>query len=171
MQAKIKVGDYVRRLPQYRWGYWNNNDKSYKVTEVNYSGETLNLEGEGGWNLYRFELVDSPLTIEQKIALAESYVGKNVILNGSTHRVDKWEFRQKGHRSSNVVENYHEKHGHCIAVYWGGCCDPVEDVTLAPEFKEHKLNDTYTARVYDDRVEVGCQTFTKDTIKQLAQML
>ena len=37
--------------------------------------------------------------------------------------------------------------------------------------KEVKLNSEYTAKVYSDRVEVGCQTFTKEVILELAKAL
>lgn len=44
----------------------------------------------------------------------------------------------------------------------------LELVEKAPKTKTIKLNDTYTAVVHKDKVVVGCQTFSHDVVKQLA---
>lgn len=40
-----------------------------------------------------------------------------------------------------------------------------------PAFVEVKLNDEHTAKVYKDRVEVGCQSFPVDVVGKLAEAL
>lgn len=149
-----------------------NGDKPFKVTHI--VSNVITLECVCNWDIDRFELVDSALTIEQKIALAESIIGKEVsYLDSKVGNAKTWDIVRKGVGASYAVNRVTERDGYCVTIRLASdLIYPVEELTIVvPEFKEHKLNDTYTAKIYDDRVEVGCQTFTKDTIKQLAKLL
>lgn len=124
-----------------------------------------NDSGDKAWyNAERF----TNLTTNEKIALAESYVGKKVIYNGKTIKITDWKFVKKGEDSSYIVNENADKNGFCIAVYVGGRIFPVEDVVLAPEIiTKVDLSSSYTAEVYPDKVVIGGQTIFKDEVEQI----
>lgn len=126
-----------------------------------------NNKGEKSWyNVERFAEVN--LSTDEKIALAESYVGKKVIYQGETIRITDWKFVKKNESSSVIVNENADKNGFCIAVQTRGRSFPVEDVTLASEIiTTVELSSSYTAEVYSDKVVVGCQTISKDKVEQI----
>lgn len=146
------------------------NGKIYTI--LDYDTDQYEIEqndkGDRSWyNVERFTLVEN-LTTDEKIALAESYVGKKVIYKNETIRITDWQLVKKGENSSFIVNENADKNGFCIAVRAGGRIFPVEDVTLASEIITNvELSSSYTAKVYADKVVVGCQTISKEKVEQI----
>lgn len=118
-----------------------------------------------------FEIVKedvNSMTFEEKIALAESMVGKEVMHVKGAPRfvVNEWRFNKTTENVSAAVKQNVIANKFCISVD-GSFHYPVEDVKLVPEYVEIKLNDTPTAQIFKDRMEIGGQTFTKEKLKEI----
>jgi len=47
----------------------------------------------------------------------------------------------------------------------------IKFISRAPKFKEMKISKDYNAKVYPDRIEVGCQTITMENFKKLQKLV
>lgn len=47
----------------------------------------------------------------------------------------------------------------------------IKFISKGPKFKEMKISKDYTAKVYADRIEVGCQTITMDNFEKLQKLV
>lgn len=47
----------------------------------------------------------------------------------------------------------------------------IKFISKGPKFKEMKISKDYTAKVYADRIEVGCQTITMENFKKLQKLV
>jgi hypothetical protein len=47
----------------------------------------------------------------------------------------------------------------------------IKFISKAPKFKEMKISKDYSAKVYADRIEVGCQTITMENFKKLQKLV
>lgn len=107
-------------------------------------------------------------TFEEQLAFANSIVGKRVKSKNSYGSAIVSKVRiltEIGHASSSV-DVHIEKHGWCVVVSYGIYSQSVMDIDVVDEFKV-KLNETYTAIVSLNGVEVGCQTFPIEKIKDI----
>lgn len=106
------------------------------------------------------------MTLEEKIALAESMVGKEVLhIKGSPRFVVKeWKFNKTTENVSWAVKQNVIANKFCISVDGDTLHYPIEEVKLVVEIK---LNDTHTAQIFKDRMEVGGQIFTKEKLKEI----
>lgn len=168
----------IRHAPQgYSWVYrgykWESFTKShiaYITDEEDWWSYSSEPQLAGGHKLHYAELVkDGPviLTTDEKITLAKSMVGKTYTWNGGTpFLITGWNISKDDKDTKISVCVWNDIKDNGISVYVIGknmTSSPVTDNRLkevvTPKFLELKLNDTYTAKVYEDKVEVGCQTF------------
>jgi hypothetical protein len=47
----------------------------------------------------------------------------------------------------------------------------IKFISKGPKFKEMKISKDYTAKVYADRIEVGCQTITMVNFEKLQKLV
>lgn len=121
-----------------------------------------------------FEIVEeSRPSMEEQVALAKSYIGKEVLSGPDRIRIQRVIViinEADARNSSQVVLKDFDKHGYCIAIKGSCFTVPVLSVQLAPvepPFKMVELNSTYTAKVTKDTIEVGCQTFPISILDEL----
>jgi hypothetical protein len=184
---KFKVGDKVIASGDISGCAYITKNKEYEVVGLDFmngcnSNCAIRIVSDRGkidsYMEYRFTLFEKELTLEEQVKLAKSYIGKNVEstdgkYSGLADTVEVVVDRTflTGKNSSAWVVEYFDKHGFVVIVksnnYW---TIPVTRLKLV-EFTEFKLNDEYTAKIYDDKVIVGCQTFKIETIKELAKLL
>ena len=150
-------------------------NKIYEVESVETDGFILVKNDIGNFEEYkchRFELVESSLpSIEEQIKLAKSFIGKRVASGTIDDIASEIFVHVKSPNTSYDVKDFYRIHGYCVAVRYGCCESPVVNLKLLPEFKELKLNDNHTAKIFKDRVEVGCQTFPIKVIRELAKLV
>lgn len=117
------------------------------------------------------------MTIPQQVAFAKSIIGKTYQWKKtapskvvSVHVT----INRDSQSQSQLVNEVVEDDGICVFITDHiGCTLPVksyhfhEYVEPKPDFIEVKLNDSYTAKVYLDKIVVGCQTFPIDTLDKL----
>ena len=130
-------------------------------------------ECDSGWDIILFKdaLVPIERSFEEHLALANSYIGKKVYVTTIQHAytVTRVSVGLKGEnygKGSNVANALLSKDW-VIVLANGVYANPVQMVKLAPETKSLKISDDYTATIYKDRVEVGCQTVSKDTLAKI----
>jgi len=177
----MKIGDKVKCI------------KRDVKLEVGKTYTISDIEGEDdGWDseviLIRVVGLPSPYymhhfepvcveTLEEKIALAKSYIGKKVIgecINNpftveKVYVVTDKDTARKLDILSLIVEEYLETNGNVVVLVGGYIAVPLDVVELVPETVTIKLNDDYSATVYNDRIEVGCQTFPISILKELSE--
>lgn len=169
---KFKKGDKVRRtLNDY---FWQNTgldiNKPHVISRV-FSNDSIELEGSnctfmGKW----FTLWER--TVEEQLILANSLVGKSVsYMGGCCFKVNNVDVYFKGQKKSGSINEYLETHDICVAVSGGVYTIPVELVEIVPESIEVKLNEKHSAKVFKDKVAVGCQTFPITIIDDLKKAL
>lgn len=119
-----------------------------------------------------FEVITTSL--EDKIKLAKSYIGKRVISYvGTTYtptKVDIISSVDDASRlkiaSSDVLDQF--KNSEIVVVVSDERLSySIEGLKLAPIYKTVKLNDKYEAVVYVDKIVVGCQTFPINILDNL----
>lgn len=171
MKEKIKVGDYVRRIDRYHTLAWPYGDKELRVVKMTQTN--LTFEDGVPWDTDYFELTHVSATIEEKIALAESLMGKQLLYpNIDEGEARTWKIIRRGEPSSRVIEKIANRDGYCVCVqFHGRPWYPVELVEITPEFTEITLPSNYTAKVYDDRVEFPNLTLSKADIAKLYKAL
>lgn len=173
----FKIGDKIKAV-DIGGCIWITHNKIYEVVGVDSDGDPYIINDPGDENVYfsyRFKLVENDLpSIEEQIKLAKSYLHKNVrpIAGGDEGIVFEILVHIKKPNSSGGVMDFYKEHGYCVEVkYSKHWALPVTELQLSPEFKELKLNNSYTAKIYPDKVVVGCQEFSIETIKELAKLI
>lgn len=144
-----------------------------------------NSKPAGYGDAHYFELVKSKNTLEAKIEYAKELVGKKVYFTSQTteitgkYYVDSWHVtntKPSNLGEESLVDKELKANGVCVYVLLSsGVHVPVNSERLeldkTPEYKEVKLNSSYTAKVYKDKIEVGCQTFPVSILKELTKAL
>ena len=119
---------------------------------------------------YRFELVNT--TLEDDIKKATSFLGKKVKFCNNSCPIVKfcvYTTTPSPEASILTLTEFH-KNGYVVALFADDTCNfPVSEAELFPEMIEVPLTDDYTAKVYPDKVVVGCQTITKDTFDKVSE--
>jgi len=113
-------------------------------------------------------------TLEAKIEKAKSFVGKNVVgLTSVAFTVKSVEViiseEQLWDRSLPCSLEFN-KHGIAIIVIGDGYSLPFDQVKLSDSFTLN-LNSNHTATIFKDKVVVGCQTFSREKIEQLYNIM
>lgn len=112
--------------------------------------------------------------MEGQIEIAKSLLGKTVKFETNVEFTVKDIKVLFSDTQPNVTANTSKvlkTQGFVVVVTNGIHFVSVTDVRLAPEFIDFKLNDSYSAKIYKDKVVVGCQTFTKEVVLALAGLL
>tara|TARA_R110002167_G_scaffold98020_1_gene258226 strand:- start:6688 stop:7332 length:645 start_codon:yes stop_codon:yes gene_type:complete len=135
------------------------------------------------------DLKSPPLSLEQQLLKAATFLNKNIInvvvptLGGNPVRqfkvtsihlvktVDDINTVQSKNAWGSMEKELEKNGEFAVGVSGKGFFIPLSYIKLAPKFQSLKLNDEYTARIYGDKVVVGCQTFDIDTIKKLAKVV
>ena len=116
--------------------------------------------------------------MEEQVKLAKSYIGKTVssVKDGViTHKVEKVNVvlsikeAMKLKICSILVQDEIQNKGYAVVVSDDILAYPVELVKLTAKSKEVVLNESYTAKVYSDKIEVGCQTFPISILDELIE--
>ncbi len=113
-------------------------------------------------------------TLEEQITLAKSMVGKKYTWKNKEFTAKSWHITNKASHTDHsgmVVEEVHQ-FGVCVYVLSVGNAQYAvlnEDLVevIKPLYKEVTLNNTYNAKVYADKIEVGCQTFDINILEDL----
>lgn len=131
----------------------------------------------------------NPLTLEQQLLKAATFLNKTVInvVNPALGGEPDERFKVTSIHLVKTVDDINtvgsnnpwgsmekelEKNGEfAVGVSGKGFFIPLSYIEIAPKFQSLKLNDEYTAHVYEDKVVVGCQIFDIDTIKKLGKLL
>lgn len=131
----------------------------------------------GSYYQCRFAHIKPKQTIEEQLKYAKSLVGRTVKYNISKPSKSNASITVESYNiiisgvSSGCVDSVVERDGYCVYISSGVFSIPIECVTkIMPDYKELKLNDQYTANVYKDKVEVGCQTFTINQVKEILKL-
>lgn len=111
--------------------------------------------------------------IRNEFAEAKELVGKRVTIGGKTklefgktHLVEKVDFYLEDPKGLSSIEEAIENDGYCLALSGEGCDTAFGYHKLADEIQ---LNSKYTARITDEGVKVGCQTFEFKKVLELAE--
>jgi hypothetical protein len=159
----MKIGDKVKCIKQ---------DASlivgdiYTVTGIegrDQGWDRMVIRISGLWGPYYPEFFEQLDNLEDKIKLANSYLGKKFL----GHTIDNVcvvcniEQARLLNVASSFVQLALKENAPLVVVssLKGNVSLPLEKVVLDEEYEEVELNDTYTAKVYKDKIEVGCQTF------------
>jgi hypothetical protein len=141
------------------WKYYENNDPM----------------GWAGTEYAELVLIDRP-SLEEQIKLAKSMVGKEFIWGDSPFKATEWKITNSLSSRVHSGSVYDEVAEFGVCVYLqsvGGMQCPVlcEDLieVIKPKFIEVTLNGTYNAKVYEDKIEVGCQTFPISILEDLVK--
>lgn len=109
----------------------------------------------------------------ESISYAQSLIGKTIRYNRTNTTVthvkvylSAKEF-ESGYGSMNA-QNDLKANGFSVCVHGtNGNEYPIRNIELVPTSTTMKLTDDYDAIIYKDKVEVGCQTITKEVLKEL----
>lgn len=160
--------------PGYKWVYrgtgWYSKCANYAwYNKSNYDDwEYATNSGASGLDNTHYceQVKDEPMTIEEQIVKAKSMIGKTYTRNRVSGVVVTWHVTNTPSMSDHsvlVVEEV-ERNGICVYVRDErrrqipvNCEDYLE--VAKPEYISLKLNEDYTAKVYKDKLTVGCQTF------------
>jgi len=117
---------------------------------------------------------DMTPTIEEQLKLARSYVNEKVFSErGSFFTVESVAVLFKGaipeEFNSRAVSEKLQNNDSCVVVRGSGYTVPVEEVTLVERFKRVQLNSEYSAKVYKDKIVLGCQTFDFSVINDIVE--
>jgi len=133
----------------------------------------------GMHNLYYVEeVLIARLPIEKQIVMAKDMVGKTFLWkNRDMVTIKSWHVtneRSYTKHSGMVVDEVTEFGVSVYVLDTDGAQYPVtcEHITeyVKPSYKEVVINKTYTAKVYADKIEVGCQTFPIAILSELLDL-
>ncbi len=138
---------------------------------------SLNRVSISWWDTDKFELVEnSQPDYLQQLKDAQDIIGKRMMFGNDQYTdiiesVAIYPKYDKGQDLSIRVRDYLKTHDYCVVAFW---CDgkksyPFEELKHAPEFKTMKIGD-YDAKVYADKIEVGCQTIPLSTVKEAVKL-
>lgn len=137
------------------------------------TGWTTEL-GERAYNgnniIITFEEAMGNPTMQSQIELAKSCLGKTVLYENSVKfKVETIEvvFNTTERTLSGDEQEVLKKQGFVVSLLGQTRAVSVTSVTLEPDCYELKLNEEYTAKVYKDKVVVGCQTFSRKLVQEL----
>jgi hypothetical protein len=170
----MKIGDKVRRLPEYQHSYykWSLGDAVCTVTDLcSYDSScklSHNRESVGMWDIWKFEIVDEAPDYLQQLKDAQSFVGQKMFYLDNVIVLDHVKLVTKGAESSYLVEVYLKDHDFCVvATMSNGYAIPFEKLTPITH-KELRVGD-YDAKIYADKVEVGCQTIPLSVVEEIVK--
>jgi len=143
-----------------------------------YAATEYGSNASGVYDYHYVELVDvSPSTLEGKIALAKEMVGKSYRIYNLTATVKSWhvinviDHTTNSHLVANEVENndvcVYVKDDHNREIPVG---NPDYVLVVDPLYYSFELNSTYTAKVYKEKIEVGCQEFPISILEDLLKL-
>jgi hypothetical protein len=137
--------------------------------------------GTRGSHYYEKVKIATP-TLEDKIQRAKDLIGKKVLFTAQSIGVVKTKVASWHVTSTtppalderSLIYKYLQDNDACVYVVLGNNSHvPVDserlEVIVEPEYKEVDLNGSYTAKVYKDKIEVGCQTFNVSILEELIQ--
>ncbi len=152
-------------------------DKTYVVKRTH--DDEVYLTDDSGKTVYyysyRFKLSTGEMDLAASIALAQSFIGKPFNCGKySVNKViaDRVVVYLPGHNFSVYgscrAQRELKERGFSVCLNSkNGAEYPISSVEAIPESTTIKLTDAYNATIYADRVEVGCQTITKDKLVEL----
>lgn len=123
----------------------------------------------------RFELVSESSSLMEDIEKAKALIGKKVrdkklcSMTGTVEDVYVLLSLSSGTSYSLSVRDEFKKFGYAVVVKWGDYHYGLSQVEEFPTIIEVPLTSDYTAKVYSDKVVVGCQTITKETFDKVAE--
>jgi hypothetical protein len=134
-----------------------------------------------GYGKYRFVEMEEAKTphnvldeIRKEMEEAKELVGKFVIYNNGSLKLEVTKVNfyidkaSDTNEASQSVREEAQRKGYCVYIISkNGLLYPYKDVKVVEEFINVGLNEQYSARVYKDKVIVGCQTFTIDKVKDI----
>jgi hypothetical protein len=147
---------------------WEDNDYFY-----------INMEGTlTALSKNRFEEVKEESNvldnIRKELEEARKLVGKTIIHNDGFVKYDVGEvglhiYKEPTEGISLSVQGEAKTRGYCVYIISknGKYSNPYKAVEVVQDFVDIVLNDQYSAKVYKDKVVVGCQTFTMDKVKEI----
>ena len=169
----MKIGDKVKCIKQdsgIRVG------TNYVITKVGSYDNKLTVWVEGSVCEYyvdQFELINTPLSMEEQIKLAKSYIGKTIMNAGwVVEKVNVVLFKDEASRlkiASGWVCDDIDENGFSVVVSNDGYAYPVMMAVIGPDSLTVKLNDNYSAKVFKDKLVVGCQTFPSSILYDLVE--
>jgi hypothetical protein len=169
----MKIGDKVKRKSCYADSFTYDVNDEYIIVNLSHGDVKLtNHKGEdvGWWDANRFDVVAQPDYLAQ-FKEAQALIGKTV--EGSSYTgflVKSVELYLSGRPSSVLVENYLNDHDFCVVLKNNFRSVPFEGAKIVNDFKELKISDDYTAKIYKDKVEVGCQTIPISTVEEIIKL-
>ncbi len=119
----------------------------------------------------RFELISEPNKFEDSLKKAKDLVGKTVLYDKSSLKVDNVIVFIKGvgdSRISALVKDVLKTQDWCIAVKCDWQTIPIDLVTLIESVTVKNVGD-YEAIVHKDFVMVGCQKISKEKFDEIAK--
>ncbi len=181
----------LREAPKgYQWVYrgMNWNSGGITATEIAFiDSESL----EGDWSYHKegdvcgfeeYHYVElEPIThssLEEQITLAKSMIGKTYKWNdGKTNKVETWGVTSSGDYRihSCLVCDEVSKNDVCVYVVFDNKSQiPVLNKNMKeivkPISHNLRISSDYTAEVFIDRIEVGCQTIPIEIVEQLLEL-
>lgn len=180
METKLtgkKIGDEVKRIPQPCDGFYHSTE-IYTIVEI--AKDTIRIEDSNGmncgwWDGNKFEVVISEPDYLEQFRKATKLIGKKVSYKngyGTGSMVVTNVFlvsKESPSNKSRLVYDYLETHEFCVVCTEYARCIPFENVVFE-EYKELKISDEYTAKVYEDKVVVGGQTIPLDKVKEIIKL-
>lgn len=175
----MKIGDKVKRLPQYHGSFSHDLNEIYTITQIRSRGRTICIEDSNGrdrecWDANKFELANKEPNYLEQFKEATKCIGKKgSYKDGTSSRLNIKRVVLASQNSvgdkSTLVHDYLKDHEFCVVCVDGAVCVPFESITVL-NYEELKISDQYTAQVYKDKVVVGCQTIPIDTVKELIKL-
>jgi hypothetical protein len=184
----MKIPTYLPSIKEprkgYKWVYrgqgWENNS-----TKANYATHSDTY----GWSYYDnnhplglshkhyVELVKDHSSLEEQIVLAKAMVGKTYKWrNDEPMVIESWHVTNSASHCDHGAMVVQEviSNDVCVYVVANYAQYPVTNQDLVeiikPEFYELKLNKDYTAKVYEGKFTVGCQTFPISVLGELLNL-
>jgi hypothetical protein len=189
MSSDIKVGDKVVRKPEHRNNYWMFSDMVKTVTKITPSG-CIMLDGDRSaqlaWDPSYFDrysgstLYDNT-TLQEQVVAAKYLVGKKVYYYDSqggyfSFVVTSWVAVSKETITlrtnySQLVHRTLETNDVVIVINGGaGLNIPITIVVKVeevPKAVKVKINSTYDAEVFKDKIVVGCTTVSQTVFEEI----
>ena len=172
----MKKGDKVKCVN--RGGNFNLTDgREYVVlAECVVCGDSgitvLNDDGnEGNFYARRFEVVVSS-SLQDDIEKGKSMLGKKVQAGSITGVVEEvYAVLTEPKSCSYSVEQEFKKLGYAVVLKWGVYTYGLSQVELLPDSITLRLTKDYEAKVYTDKVVVGCQTITREALDEVVKAM
>ncbi len=175
----MKVGDKVRRKTKHSDYPWSNGDKICEVIAVRgKSSIKLSVNGVciSWWDTNLFDLVENPQPdYLQQLKDAQDIIGKRMMYgkSASTAIIQSVSIYHKNHKEKLSIQvlEYLKTHDYCVVAFWNDRDNsyPFEELKHTPKFKTMKIGD-YDAKVYTDKIEVGCQTIPLSTMEEAVKL-